>query len=58
MDVHLEIDLPAEMIADIKRQVASGRYSSESEMVQTAVRALMRKLGEQKHPTTELPTLR
>ena len=58
MDVHLEVYLPAEMVADIKRQVAAGRYSSESEMMHAAVRVLMRKLDEQKPPTTELPTPR
>ena len=36
----MSITLPHEMVADVKKRVASGEYASESEVIRDALRAL------------------
>lgn len=42
MTEKLSITLPTEMVAEIKKQVESGRYASTSEVLRDAMRAWMR----------------
>lgn len=42
MNEKLDITLPAEMVAVIREQVASGRYASSSEMLKDAMVSWMR----------------